>query len=225
MAARKISDAVQFIFRVLLRRSTLATRTFFPGLRFVARHDLRLPCLIRNITIRDIPYRLPKTCIVSRHKGFLDHYQELIGTWTRKLRNRQQAEDLAHDAFVRVLESDQIGVEQPRAYLHQTARNIAVDGYRREDRRQSIEHDMLDGLADCNGDPEAFMHALELADSVERALAQLPLNCRRVFIWQKLEGLTQAEIAERMGLTKNMVEKYMIRTLRHLREHLDVSTR
>jgi RNA polymerase sigma-70 factor (ECF subfamily) len=26
-----------------------------------------------------------------------------------------------------------------------------------------------------------------------------------------------------MGLSKNMVEKYMIRTLRHLREHLDVS--
>jgi len=168
---------------------------------------------------------LAKTCIVSRHKGFLDHYQELIGTWTRKLRNRQQAEDLTHDAFVRVLENDQLGVEQPRAYLHQTARNIAVDGYRREDRRQSLEHDMFEGLADSNGDPEAFMHAVELADSVERALAQLPLNCRRVFIWQKLEGLTQAEIAERMGLTKNMVEKYMIRTLRHLREHLDVSTR
>jgi RNA polymerase sigma-70 factor (ECF subfamily) len=67
------------------------------------------------------------------------------------------------------------------------------------------------------------VHALELADSVERALAELPLNCRQVFIWQKLEGLTQAEIAERMGLSKNMVEKYMIRTLRHLREHLDVS--
>lgn len=67
------------------------------------------------------------------------------------------------------------------------------------------------------------MHALELADSVERALALLPLNCRQVFIWQKLEGLTQAEIAERMGLSKNMVEKYMIRTLRHLREHLDVA--
>ncbi|MCY1186657.1 hypothetical protein D9M73_275500 [compost metagenome] len=68
------------------------------------------------------------------------------------------------------------------------------------------------------------MRAIELADSIERALAQLPLNCRKVFIWQKLEGLTQAEIAERMGLTKNMVEKYMIRTLRHLREQLEAPT-
>jgi RNA polymerase sigma-70 factor (ECF subfamily) len=52
-------------------------------------------------------------------------------------------------------------------------------------------------------------------------LAELPLNCRRIFIWQKIEGLTQQEIAERLGLSKNMVEKYMIRTLRHLRERLD----
>jgi RNA polymerase sigma-70 factor (ECF subfamily) len=165
----------------------------------------------------------PRT--VSRHKGFLDHYHELIGTWTRKLRSRQQAEDLAHDAFVRVLENPALPVEQPRAYLHQTARNIAVDGYRREDRRQALEQEGLDLSPTPGDDPEAYVHALELADSVERALAELPLNCRKVFIWQKLEGLTQAEIAERMGLTKNMVEKYMIRTLRHLREHLDVSTR
>jgi RNA polymerase sigma factor (sigma-70 family) len=159
---------------------------------------------------------------VSGHKGFLDHYHELIGTWTRKLRSRQQAEDLTHDAFVRVLENPREQVEQPRAYLHQTARNIAVDGYRREDRRQALEQQVFSEDAGAH-DPEAYVHALELADRVERALAELPLNCRRVFIWQKLEGLTQAEIAERMGLTKNMVEKYMIRTLRHLREHLDVS--
>ncbi|WP_119145603.1 RNA polymerase sigma factor [Pseudomonas reidholzensis] len=162
---------------------------------------------------------------MSGPKGFLDHYHELIGTWTRKLRNRQQAEDLTHDAFVRVLENPPEAVEQPRAYLHQTARNIAVDGFRREDRRQALQHEMFDSGEAAGDDPEAYVQALELADRVERALAELPLNCRRVFIWQKIEGLTQAEIAERMGLTKNMVEKYMIRTLRHLREHLDASTR
>lgn len=65
------------------------------------------------------------------------------------------------------------------------------------------------------------MHAIQLAGSVERALAELPVNCRKVFIWQKIEGLTQQEIAVRLGLSKNMVEKYMIRTLRHLRDRLD----
>lgn len=164
------------------------------------------------------------TLKLPRSKGFLDHYEELVGTWTRRLKNRHQAEDLTHDAFVRVLESSGgASVEQPRAYLHQTARNIAVDTWRREDRRAELELESLDGSAGHADDPEAFMHAIQLADSIERALAELPLNCRKVFIWQKLEGLTQLEIAERLGLSKNMVEKYMIRTLRHLRDRLDAS--
>jgi RNA polymerase sigma-70 factor (ECF subfamily) len=158
---------------------------------------------------------------LPRRPGFFEHYEELIGTWTRRLRNRQQAEDLAHDTFVRVLESDSTAVQQPRAYLHQTARNIAVDTYRREDRRGAMELEALHHSSPQTGDPEHFMHAIQLADSIERALGELPVNCRKVFIWQKIEGLTQAEIAERLGLSKNMVEKYMIRTLRHLRDRLD----
>jgi RNA polymerase sigma-70 factor (ECF subfamily) len=156
-----------------------------------------------------------------RRPGFFEHYEELIGTWTRRLKNRQQAEDLAHDTFVRVLESDSTVVEQPRAYLHQTARNIAVDAYRREDRRAAMELEAVHRDLPATGDPEHFMHAIQLADSIERALGELPVNCRKVFVWQKIEGLTQAEIAERLGLSKNMVEKYMIRTLRHLRDRLD----
>jgi RNA polymerase sigma factor (sigma-70 family) len=155
-----------------------------------------------------------------RRTGFFEYYEELIGTWTRRLRNRQQAEDLTHDTFVRVLESHASEVAQPRAYLHQTARNIAVDAYRREERREALTLQAVD-QAPHSGDPEHYMHAIQLADSIERALVELPLNCRKIFIWQKIEGLTQQEIAVRLGLSKNMVEKYMIRTLRHLRDRLD----
>ncbi|WP_339406919.1 sigma-70 family RNA polymerase sigma factor [Pseudomonas helleri] len=160
---------------------------------------------------------------VPRRTGFLDYYDELVGTWTRRLRNRQQAQDLAHDTFVRVLESGSDSVEQPRAYLHQTARNIAVDGFRREELRDAKEQAAVAPCSAQSGDPEVYMRAIQLAESVERALHELPLNCRKVFVWQKIEGLTQAEIAERLGLSKNMVEKYMIRTLRHLRERVDAS--
>ena len=158
---------------------------------------------------------------LPRRHGFFEHYEELVGTWTRRLRNRQQAADLAHDTFVRVLESDSAAVQQPRASLHQTARNIAVDGYRREDRRSAVQPEAIDHSESSSGDPEHFMRAIQLADSIERALAELPVNCRKVFVWQKIEGLTQAEIAARLGLSKNMVEKYMIRTLRHLRDRLE----
>jgi RNA polymerase sigma-70 factor (ECF subfamily) len=96
-----------------------------------------------------------------------------------------------------------------------------VDGFRRAELRDAKEQAAVPPSSSETGDPEQYMRAIQLAESVERALQELPLNCRKVFVWQKIEGLTQAEIAERLGLSKNMVEKYMIRTLRHLRERVE----
>lgn len=62
---------------------------------------------------------------------------------------------------------------------------------------------------------------MQLVAGLEHALAALPLKCRQVFVWQRLDGCSQQEIADRLGISKNMVEKYMIRTMRHLRDHLD----
>lgn len=192
--------------------------------RSIVEREEKLREYLRAIIIRDFRSQAsPQSQMRQRNHGFFEHYEELIGTWTRRLRNRQRAEDFAHDAFVKVLEADQEKVQQPRAYLHQTTRNIAVDHYRREERRALLEMEIAEQGEESRNDPESYMHAVQLADSIEKALAELPVNCRQVFIWQKLEGQSQAEIAERLGLSKNMVERYMIRTLRHLRERLDLS--
>ncbi|AHV93168.1 RNA polymerase subunit sigma-24 [Bordetella holmesii] len=152
--------------------------------------------------------------------GFLVFYEELLAVWTRKLGCRDAARDLAHDAFVKCLEADSSKIEQPRAYLHQAARNAAIDNFRREGERQWLPLDTIAGEPGTLGDPVAQARAQQLGQALEVALAELPLKCCQVFIWQRLEGLTQAEIAERMGLSKNMVEKYMIRTALHLRQRL-----
>ncbi len=55
-----------------------------------------------------------------------------------------------------------------------------------------MESEAIDVSVSSTGDPEHFMQAIQLADSIER-----------------------------LGLSKNMVEKYMIRTLRHLRGRLE----
>lgn len=154
-----------------------------------------------------------------RAAGLFAYYEELVNTWTRKLKNRQEAEDLTHDAMLRVLEA-RVTPAQPRAYLHQTARHIAIDAFRRQGGRESVQLDSIEADSAVAGDPEAAMHAVQLADRIEQALAELPLKCRQVFVWQRLDGCSQQEIAERLGVSKNMVEKYMIRALRHLRDRL-----
>jgi RNA polymerase sigma-70 factor (ECF subfamily) len=60
----------------------------------------------------------------------------------------------------------------------------------------------------------------QLMDELEVVLLQLPLVCRQVFLWNKIEGYSQREIAERLGLSQSMVEKHMKRALTHLQTHL-----
>lgn len=156
----------------------------------------------------------------SRAFGLFAYYEELVGTWTRKLSNRHAAEDLTQDALLKLLESKGSPPEHPRAYLHQTARHLAIDTYRREGGRETLPLDSIDSHPASSGDPEAALHAVQLAAALEQALAELPLKCRQVFVWQRLDGLSQQDIAERLRVSKNMVEKTMIRTMRHLRDRL-----
>ncbi|MNO07493.1 putative RNA polymerase sigma factor FecI [compost metagenome] len=52
---------------------------------------------------------------------------------------------------------------------------------------------------------------------VERALDELPAICRDAFLLRKLEGMTHPEIAERLGISKGMVEKHIVNAMKHCR--------
>lgn len=152
--------------------------------------------------------------------GLLAHYEEVLGTWVRRLDSRHDAEDVTHDAVVRILEADGSAILKPRAYLHQTARNLATDAYRRSAAHETIPLDDIEEFAAPDRDLDQTVHASQMVAALEVALAELPLKCRQAFIWQRIGGMTQAEIAQRLGVSRNMVEKHMIRAMRHLRTRL-----
>ena len=57
-------------------------------------------------------------------------------------------------------------------------------------------------------------------DLLQRALAELPAACRDCFLLRKLEGLSHPEIAERLGVSRSMVEKHIVNAMKHCRVRL-----
>jgi RNA polymerase sigma-70 factor (ECF subfamily) len=105
--------------------------------------------------------------------------------------------------------------------LYRATRNRLISEIRRQTRHDEIS---LEALADDDlallYDPEANVRASELADALERALAGLPLKKRQAYVWCRLEGYTQPEVAQRMGLALNTVERYIMDATREVREQL-----
>jgi RNA polymerase sigma factor (sigma-70 family) len=147
------------------------------------------------------------------------YYHQLVRYLTIKLRDPNLAVDVAHDAYLRVLEGAGKGVlEFPQAYLYRTATNVMIDLHRRRMSRQtdSIEDiEVHEGKTDET--PHASFYLLQQACLVDRALSELPEVCRTVFLLRKLDGMAHPEIAKRMGISKDMVEKHIVNAMKHCR--------
>ncbi len=153
--------------------------------------------------------------------AWLAHYGELIGTWTRRTGDRQNAEDATHDAVVGMLEGHTDAIRDPRAYLHRSIRNRLTDFHRRQGVLEIVPlHELAEDDHPMAADPDTHARSAQLLQDMQTALAELPLKCRQVFVWHRLAGYSQEEIAQRLGVSVNMVQKYMIRAGRHLRERL-----
>jgi RNA polymerase sigma-70 factor (ECF subfamily) len=67
---------------------------------------------------------------------------------------------------------------------------------------------------------EDTVAAQQTLDTVEQALFDLPSKCRQAFVLHRQSGLSYPEIAQELGVSTSMVEKYIIQALKHFRNKL-----
>jgi len=151
--------------------------------------------------------------------AFIRYYQELILYLNRSLGDRQAAADVTQEAFLRLLDRKaEEPIEQPRAFLYRTAVNLSIDWHRRGRVRRSEELETLDreNCLDERCPEEAASHQQQL-QMLQRALAELPEACRRAFVLRKVDGCSHVEIAELLGISRDMVEKHIVNAMKHCR--------
>lgn len=138
-----------------------------------------------------------------------------------------EAEDALHDLWLKLGTAQTGPVANPRGYLFRAANNLAVDRARERNRAMLRDRGWLERDGDASGDqPDRSPGAEErlLADEEARmlhdAVAALPDGARRALVAFRFEGLGQAEIAARMGISRSGVEKHLALAMKRLREHL-----
>ena len=140
----------------------------------------------------------------------------------RILGNATEAQDVAHDAYVRVYPvMKKQPVEKPEALLYTTARRLAFNRLKRRRIAPFVpgEAALESAASALPGVAQQVMARQELAH-LEQAIAALPEGCRTVLLLRKIELLSHQEIADRLGIAISTVEKQHARALRLLRASL-----
>ena len=175
-------------------------------------------------------------------KGRETAYRELLRRYERPVlslihrmvRDRELAEDLAQDTFVKVLNAlDRYRPEfKFSSWIFKIAHNTALDWLR----RRELPTLSLDGAPDAvsaeaqeatrpmvatdDPSPADFTAGRELRDQLEAAIALLRPEYATAVTLFHMEGLAYEEIAETMSLPLGTVKTFIHRARKELREHV-----
>ena len=161
--------------------------------------------------------------------AYLRKRQDLIRYFTLRLGSEAAAEDVVQDIYLRIVTANVGVVDNPSAYLYRLGTNLMLDRLKQQ-RRSAVRDDAWNssrhvrmGAEDVANDPPAE-EAVAARQKLQRMMAavdELTPQCRRAFRLHKFEGLSHAETAAAMGISRSAVEKHISAALRLLLSRLD----
>jgi RNA polymerase sigma factor (sigma-70 family) len=147
----------------------------------------------------------------------LPHERDLRMWLRRRFVAAAEVEDIVQECYCRLARlTDVSRIAEPRAYLFTIARNIALEHRKRASvvRLEALS-DMSDGQGGVDFlSPDRILEARQDLGRLQSALETLSDRARRIFIMRRVEGLSQKEIAEALGVTEAVVENDASRSLR-----------
>jgi RNA polymerase sigma-70 factor (ECF subfamily) len=172
--------------------------------------------------------------------GDVSAFEQLVRRYDRNIfriaqhitQNREDAEDVVQDAFLKSYENLDRFQENSKFYtwLVRIAVNESLMKLRRRrsDRTVSLDEDieteedtMPREVADWSPNPEQLYKQGELKDILKRTIQGLPASFRTVFVLRDVEGLSTEETAEALDLSIPAVKSRLLRARLQLRERLN----
>lgn len=152
-------------------------------------------------------------------KLFREHYEPLANYAYSILKNKEDAEDIVQDVFVKVWQNTAQVIETPQVkfYLLTAIRNNAISLLRKQAGKRHVEP-LEEHLPADNGMP-AHEPEQDIASMVEKALALLPPQCAVIFKMSRFGKMTYQQIADELGLSIKTVENQVGKALRIMRDY------
>jgi len=147
------------------------------------------------------------------------HQKSLRYFATKLVLNRQQAEDIVADSYIKLwkLRSNFDTLDNIRAFLFLTTRNACFNFLRQQKRSNAAYTEML-YLLHNDSDLIRFREIeASVLDKVYEEIESLPKQCREVFKLYYLKQLSTMEIAIQMKLSRNTVQNHKVRAIKLLR--------
>ena len=150
---------------------------------------------------------------------FKEHYSALANYAYSILKNKESAEDVVQDVFVKLWQNtpDVVTTPQVKFYLLTATKNNCISLLRKESGKVFVQPEDAHLSGSVGLDPEKQGRE-DLSSLIEKALATLPPQCLVIFRMSRFGKFTYQQIADELGLSVKTVENQVGKALRIMRE-------
>jgi RNA polymerase sigma factor (sigma-70 family) len=142
-------------------------------------------------------------------------HEAALRAWLRRRRLQGlEVDDIIQETYSRLISADSVAhVVDAKSYTFQIASSVVIDHLRRMKVVSIASVPDLEAMEIRSEDPSPERQAIDRAElhRLAAAIADLPVRVREVFTLRRIEGLSQRQVAERMGISESTVEKHMSR--------------
>jgi len=162
-----------------------------------------------------------KQSLISNY--YSAHRDELLAYASTRLGDRDEAEDIVQNTFLRILTTNKMLTEQALpALVYTVCRNLVNDYFRRRAFRFEYEH-YIQCTGIGNSSMESVFFAADIVEQMERGLARIPENCRKIYRMHILGGMRVSEISAETGENYKTVENRLGLARREMRHYLSTA--
>ena len=173
---------------------------------------------------------IDRLLIQNLKAGDMKAFQEIFVTFSERLYNFTysylkdsfESEEIVQEVFLRIWEMrEEIDEDKSfKSFIYRMTVNKVFNQMKHQVVRQKYEKYLLNFDHSLSESPEARLHFKELDERISMLLKKIPEQQRNVFKLSRIDGLSNPEIADKLGLSIRTVENQIYRATKFLKENL-----
>jgi RNA polymerase sigma-70 factor (ECF subfamily) len=159
-------------------------------------------------------------------KVFKTHFNSLYNYACTILKNESAAEEVVQQVFFKIWEKrETLPVETIlKAYLYRSVHNESLNIIKHYKVRAAYQMYAVSSMEQASNNADDKVDMSELRHELDKAMNELPQQCRTIFQMSRFEDKKYKEIANELDISPKTVENQMGKALRMLREHTAITT-
>ena len=139
------------------------------------------------------------------------------------LKNRQDAEEIVQDVFIKVWEhrADLDEFRSIRSFLFTIAHRAMIDGFRKKERENLLLKKVKLDQSELDDETQQKLQYDSIKEQVDKMVEMMPPKRKLIYKLSREEGLSHQEIADKLNISKNTIENQIAEALKFLRSKLD----